>query len=285
MANGERLIANVKGLLVLVLSILAWSCTNVSESTFSSQIVIQGYLYANEPLDSIVVRQTIPIGSAPATDRIPGALVTLLWNDSSITLKEDPTFSGGGRYISSKPMTIQPGVTYSLRVEAIGQVATASTTVPSPIHLDSVKLNEQSLSLTQMDTITYPVTLEGLQSPGIHLWWSASAGAAGYGIEALTLDTTSDYIFDALSDQLGDSTALGRYRYFIISTNEQVVWPQFTHYGPNVIRALALDKNYEDFILGVYLSGSQFNNSTLDVSGGLGIFGSAARASKEVYLK
>ncbi len=260
------------------------SCSPVTETTFSPQIVVQGYLYANEALDSIVVRQTIPIASSTGNDRVSNANVTITIGDSVYQLHEN-SHSVPGRYISNDSIVIQPGATYTLRVEALGQVATASTTVPQAILLDSVKLNNQMLSLTAVDSVTYPTLVDSLQNPGIHLWWSASPGSAGYGIEALSLDTNADTILDAVSSALGDSAAMGQYRFFILSTNEQVVWPQFTRYGLNVVRALALDKNYEDFILALNLSGSQFNNSTLDVTGGLGVFGSAARASKKVYLR
>ncbi len=260
------------------------SCSSVTETTFTLQIVVQGFLYANEPLDSIVVRQTAPITRTSENDRVSGAVVSIASADSVYVLHEHAN-AVPGRYTSDNPIVIQPGATYSLRVEALGQVATASTTVPQAIHLDSVTLLGQKLSLTNIDYVTYPTIVDSLQSPGIHLWWSSSSGSAGYGIEALSLDSTADTILDAVSSALGDSAAMGRYRFFIISTDEQVVWPQFTRYGLNAVRAIALDKNYEDFILALYLSGSQFNNSTLDVSGGLGVFGSGARASKTVFLR
>jgi hypothetical protein len=230
-----------------------------------------------------VVRQTIPIGSSTGNDLINNAIVTISMGDTTYSLHRDA--SANGRYVSNGTIIIQPGKTYSLRVEAIGQVATSSTIVPLAIHLDSAKLDGNSLSLTNTDSITYPVLVDSLSSPGIHLWWSPSPGSAGYGLEALSLDTNADTILDAVSSDLGDSGAMGRYRFFIQSTDEQIVWIQFTRFGLNVVRALALDRNYEDFILGLYLSGSQFNNSTLHITGGLGIFGSAARASKRVYLK
>src|SRR5207237_5628607 len=47
----------------LFLLLLA-SCTTVNESTFTQQIVIQGFLYANEPVDSVVVRRTIDLHSS-----------------------------------------------------------------------------------------------------------------------------------------------------------------------------------------------------------------------------
>ncbi len=288
MASGEPLLLSVRRspfatfLATLFVAMIA-SCTSVTETTFSPQIVVQGYLYANEPLDSIVVRQTIPIVGVSGNDRVSGAIVSITKGDSTYLLREDTSLRG--RYIGTSPIMIESGATYTLRVQALGQVVTASTTVPLAIHLDSVKLNAQMLSLTGTDTITYPTTVANLESPGIHLWWSPSLGTAGYGLEALSLDTAADTILDVVSSALDDSAATGQYQFFILSTDEQVVWPQFTRYGLNAVRAMALDKNYEDFVLGLYLSSSQFDNSTLDVTGGLGIFGSAARAGKNVFLK
>src|SRR5581483_57569 len=269
--------------IIFSLSFALSSCSNVTESAYTPQIVIQGFLYANEPLDSIVVRHTIAIGSSAGDDRDTNARVTLSVGDSIYTLHNDPSFAPGGRYISGSPILIQAGATYRLRVESSEGVATASTTVPTPIHLDSVKLGDRLLSLVSDDTILYPKLVDSLSSPGVHLWWSPSPGSAGYGVEALSLDTSADTILDAVSSAVGDTAAMGRYRFFILSTDEQIVWPQFTRYGLNVVRALALDRNYEDYVLGLYLSGSQFNNSTLHITGGLGVFGSAARASKEVF--
>ncbi len=258
-------------------------CLSVTESTFTPQIVIQGFLYANEPLDSIVVRRTIAIGESTGDDRVHNAIVTLSLDGTIDTLRE--AAAANGQYLANRTILIQPHKTYALRVSALGQVATAETTVPDSIHLDSVTFRGQKLSLTQMDSIIYPgtVNIDSLSSPGIHLYWSASPNSAGYGTEALSLDT-SDRIIGRAS-LTADTLALARYRFFILSTDEQVVWQQYMYFGPIVIRALALDRNFEDYILGVYLSGSQFNNSTLHVTGGLGVFGSAARASKRVYLK
>ncbi|MDP4241902.1 MAG: DUF4249 family protein [Bacteroidota bacterium] len=266
--------------MLLILS----GCLSVTESTFTPQIVVQGFLYANEPVDSIVVRRTIAVRESSGDDRVSGARVTLANGDSTYPLIEaaGPVH---GRYISNVPIVIQPGKTYRLRVEALGQVATSETTVPDAIRLDSVTFRGQRLSLTDVDSIIYPgtVDIDSLTSPGIHLFWSASPNSAGYGTEALSLDT-SDRILGRASLN-SDTLAQARYRFFILSTDEQVVWQQYMYFGPNVIRALALDRNFEEYVLGLYLARSQFNNNTLHITGGLGIFGSAARASKMVYLK
>ncbi len=264
-------------LLAIVILATISSCNPDVDATFHSQIVVQGFLYANEPLDSIVVRRTLTLDTKNRDDRLTGATVTISTSDTSVQLIES---TPPGRYVTSSPFTIHAGTTYQLLVARNGYTtAQATTTVPLPIHIDSAKLGNTPLA----DSIVFDVTLS---SAPIHLWWSTSPGCAGYGLETLALDTTNYYpITYTGGTSLPDSNAFGRYRFFILSTDEQILWQQFRFYGPNVIRALALDQNYQDYILGLFLSGSQFNNSTLHVTGGLGVFASAARASKNVFLK
>lgn len=258
----------------IAIAILA-SCNPEVDATFHSQIVVQGFLYANEPLDSIVIRRTLPIDTKSPTDRVNGATVRISTDDTTIQLSGTTS----GCYVASSPFIIQPGKTYQLLVAWNGDTARATTTVPQAIHIDSAKLGDVPLA----DTIEFNTHLSASL---IHLWWSASPGSAGYGLEALSLDTArSDTIIFTGEATPADSIAWGRYRFFILSTEEQIVWQQFKYFGPNVLRALALDQNYQDFILGLFLSGSQYNNGTLHVSEGLGVFASAARASRFVYLK
>jgi hypothetical protein len=260
------------------------SCEQTVDATFSPQLVIEGYLYANEPLDSIVVRRTIEITQGDSIAYVEGAIVTLSSPDKDYLLIERPNMPG--RYHPQEPVMILPGVTYKLRVEGMGQVATSETTVPAPIHLDSAKIDQRPLSLNGLDTIDYPSSRDELSKPGVRLWWSKSATAKGYGMEAVTFDTTAEIIdFDPQDNNLPDSVSMGRYRFFILSQSEQIVWRQFRRYGENTVRALALDRNLQDFALGLYLTQSQFDNNTLHVNGGLGVFGSAARASMRVYAR
>jgi hypothetical protein len=270
---------------LFVFSGVAFSaCEQTVDATFSPQLVIEGYLYANEPLDSIVVRRTIEITQGDSIAYVEGAIVTLTSPEKEYRLIEQR--NAPGRYHPQEPVMILPGVTYKLRVEGMGQVATSETTVPEAIHLDSAKIDQRPLSITGLDTVDYPATRDELVKPGVRLWWSKSATASGYGMEAVTFDSTAEIIdFDPNDLNVPDSTSMGRYRFFILSQSEQIVWRQFRRYGENTVRALALDRNLQDFALGLFISQSQFDNNTLHIDGGLGVFGSAARASMRVFIR
>jgi hypothetical protein len=268
-----------KILLLLLAALSLASCEETLNSDFTPQLVLEGYLYANEPLDSVVIRRTLEITETDSLQFVQGATVTLSYDDQNIRLIERPEFPGA--YFPPSPLTIEPRKTYRIRVEAMGQVATSETTVPDAIALDSAKIGDRVLNINGVDTIEYPGTREELSKPGVRLWWTRSQSARGYGMEAVTFDSTAEIIdLDPEDDNLPDSNAMGRYRFFILSNSEQILWRQFRRYGENTVRALALDQNLQDF-----LTRSQFDNNTLRVQGGLGVFGSAARASMRVYVR
>lgn len=294
-----------RALIFLGLALIAAGCTSTNDIAFTPQIVVQGFLYANEPLDSVVVRQTESVFDTSQNMGLSGATVTITSDGVTTTLHEA---SKRGQYVPSAPLIPRSRKSYTLRVDWIGQTATSTTTVPDSIHLDSVGAFGRALSLLNSDTLLYPDpnSIDSLNQPGMHLYWSNSPSAEGFGLEALCTDTArrSSYTYQ-IDPKTGDTTvirydsggpinskvvfedttATGRYRFFIRSTNEFVSWLQFKYYGPNVVRALAIDKNFQDYVLSIYISRSQYNNNTLHVQGGLGVFGSAARASKKVFLK
>lgn len=274
-------------LTLLVCCFSYFGCSALTENIYTPTLVLQGYIYANEPIDSILVRQTIAIeDTSRNSDFVTGASVQITVDGKSYTLSEKQRVARPGRYTPDETIIAIPGKTYKLTVSAYGSTAWSETTVPEPIQLDSVRVGDRKLSLTAMDTVQFPKDESELNKPGVQLWWTSSKSAAGYSLEAVSFDTTQKLInLDSARNNLPDTVSRGRYRFFIISNTEQLSWLQFKYYGPNTVRALALDHNFQDMILGLYLNGSQFNNNTLHVNGGLGIFGSAARASKEVYLK
>jgi hypothetical protein len=269
--------------IIMLLLIGTISCEETIDATFTPQIVLEGYLYANEPIDSIVIRRTLDIGESASRSYLPGANVTLGVGDQEYQLVERAGLPG--RYFTPTTLFAAPGRTYTLRVEALGQVATSETTVPQPIYLDSARIGDRVLSIDNVDTIDYPKDITELARPGIRLWWSKGELSHGYALEAVSFDTLAQTIDIDIGRELPDSLSMGRYRYFILSESEQILWLQFKRYGLNTVRVLSLDRNMQDFALGVYLTRSQFDNATLRVTGGLGLFGSAARASKQVYLR
>ncbi len=276
--------------LLLLLSLIALGgCENLVQDTFTPQIVVQGYLYANEPLDSLVLRKTLALTSSSKDDFLEGANVTISDDSTTYHLVAFDTAHKGYYHVSPVTSFIPlPGHTYHLRVEALGVVATSETTIPLTFTIDSAKLGDRMLSLTGVDSIYYPGTVQNrdsLLTDGPHLWWHPSPGCASYGLQTLAQHSDADKTWGLKGADNPDSVAMGRYRFLVLSTNEQITWEQFKRFGPNELRVLAIDRNYQDLILSVFASGSQFNNNTLHVVNGLGVFASAARVKMRVYLR
>lgn len=119
------------------------SCDNPIATAYNEQIVVGAFLYANEPIDSIVLHRTTPFGayyddldyavdSATVTITVDGVAHTLLHG-----LRK-------GRYVlPASELVVQGGKTYTLSITARNQqggnhTISATTTVPMPIHLTSL---------------------------------------------------------------------------------------------------------------------------------------------------
>ena len=89
------------------------SCNPGIDSSFSPQIVIQGFLYADEPIDSVIIRQTIPITADNESDRVSGAKVSISVGDSTYQLIEGLMAGYHGRYIPSRRIIVQAGKSLS----------------------------------------------------------------------------------------------------------------------------------------------------------------------------
>lgn len=278
---------SMRWIIAIVLACILAGCETLVQNTFQPQIVVQAYLYANEPLDSLVLRKTVSLSSINENDYLGGATVTISDGSNTYSLiSYDSAHPGRYRVEPIGSFVPLPGHTYNLRVAALGTVATAQTTIPDTLRIDSAKVFGRVLRLSG-DSLWYPGTPQNTDSlllEGPHIWWSTSPKAASYAIETLALNSNADTTWPIKGETVQDSSAMGRYRFLILSTNEQIPWEQFRRFGPNVIRVLAIDKNYQDFILSVFASSSQFDNNTLHITNGLGVFGSAARGSMYVYL-
>ncbi len=146
--ESEKLKKNLLTIIGLIIAALLLSSCEEEISlelpVVQEKLVIDGYIEPNGPA-LVWVSRSIPFSVASemvveSDLLIRDALITITDGMVTDTLKQIPggfIFGGTGLYWNYN-LTGQIGQTYELRVEHEGRVATATTTIPQPIALDSI---------------------------------------------------------------------------------------------------------------------------------------------------
>ncbi|MBT4482965.1 MAG: DUF4249 family protein, partial [Candidatus Latescibacteria bacterium] len=118
--------------LVYIMIILSYVSGCSEDSLLSpsvDQVVIEGYLYAGEPVDDIRLTKTLPLGSEDIAPPVNNATVYLLKNSIRYDLS---SVSGGEGYYqyTENDLTVDAGDEFELFVEYGGNVASGKTVVP-----------------------------------------------------------------------------------------------------------------------------------------------------------
>jgi len=258
-------------------------CDNAIQSNYNEDIVVGAFLYANEPVDSIVLHRTTPFGSfyddldyavenAQITITVDGVVHTLL-----------PGTRKGRYYLPSSELIIKGSKTYNLSITAPNLQTggqhhlSAITTVPMPIHLtsfaDSIRGKTFIFDTNNVASFAYLVTATPTDTSDHRYLLSVSA-----------LDTSFGLIHIR---RMEDSTIITKYSEVATGPAIAVTARFLDWYGPNLITMYAIDTNWWDYQRQVpnFGGGTNYQPSLNHVTGGMGIFGSGARDTVSVFIK
>ena len=108
----------------------------------SGLIVVEGYLYAGKPVDSIRLSQAVYFNSSDTVFHgVSNAAVSIITNGT--TYKLQPSINQGYYYYPGNNLAINPGETYSLSITYNNQQITSQTTVPG--NASGLKISENTL--------------------------------------------------------------------------------------------------------------------------------------------
>lgn len=110
---------------------------DVNLKNAGTQIVITGEVNNRPGPYHVIISQTVDFASNNNFPPVSGAFVTITGNGLLDTLKE--TIPGD---YSTNVFTGIPGFTYQLYVDVEGQVYKATSTMPQPVHIDSITFLE-----------------------------------------------------------------------------------------------------------------------------------------------
>lgn len=287
--NGNRMLR----LLLLFVPLIFVACEDQPPTDYVPVPFLEGYLIVDEPVEGIVVAVSQPIterfdyGSMMARN----AEVVLSANgvDHPLTYVER---DGVGTYRSvDTTLRVQPETQYRIRVRmGDGTTMTAETTTPQRI----------TWVIPPRDILQYPQDTTQLFSPdSLRIAWTPG-NSPEYIIRVTVLDTLgygryltppTEEINERTNnlpfEDPGDPQFYTRIRWgFIQVSQAPTVWAAFRWYGRSEVAILAPDKALLEWFKATQWGGRsvEYRDQYSNVQGGLGVFGSASVAAKEVLL-
>lgn len=277
--------------LTAMLAFVLVGCGDPVPQDYKPEIVVEGYLYVDQPIRGIRVYNTLPVTDTFtfAKAMIRDAQITLIGPDGPIDVVYVPDSTGGRFNAVDTTILVQPAATYSLTVKANGQTLTGVTITPKRF----------SWITPPKPQLIFPgIGSETAFQDSLILRWSTDAGVNQWLIAVTCEDTlgygaylsppTSDTNRRIREKEFDDGTPFSKEtsRVFFIQFNQSpTAWQAFKWYGKHRVDIFAPDPNLFEWYKATRLSGSNYNPLLGSIKGGLGVFGSAYVISAPTFLQ
>jgi hypothetical protein len=261
-----------------LLLLAASGCSNNPVVPEEKNLVLQAYLYANEPVTDITVMMSNPISSSDTSNElVSGANVVLYKNGATYQLTSSSSSAGKYVYLAND-LQVQSGDQYTIQVSFEGITASAETEVPQkPVGLST---NTSSITFTR-ETVTTPFggTMDRITtSDSLIVSWGNSTGAAYYVVmesvdpnrQSIRSDTFPSF---ANMRFVTEPTTDDRYRAFEQDIN---------YTGKHKITLYRVNQEYVDLYKSREQDSRSLNEPLTNVKNGLGIF--TAFASDSLFI-
>ncbi len=287
---------------------------DLAEEDFQPEVVVEGILIAGEPMTSVRLSETAPLGAVYTFDRyaLSGATVRVLLLTESSEVEETyelvenvdiPGNEGSfpGVYVPEprpKP-TVLPNRRYRLEVELPGRgdlvpsgtLIRAETAVPDTFSIVTQPPASIPYDITRPSPAIDVTTSTDAERQSIFIFNIRATEPENYPLTPLVASFVDQGDLDAEDLVSGSSPLLNEANYERNADGSlrlRVPWFAISYFGPNVFTANALDDAFYDFLRS---RDAQFNPTTLspgeiqrvfsNVENGVGVFGSMARAKAD----
>lgn len=290
-------------LLALLLIVTLGCDTKRPDSEFFSPadvgtLVVDATLIVGRPLPPVLLSRAVAPGDYydPALAAEPFASVTVTYaGTETIDYRE---INASGIYVPTLSRVVQPLATYDLRVvTAAGEVVTASTATPAPFNMDVwVLLDDQGQSVQRKlrtfaelgDSVYYAPENQLRYTEGLFEGRFTIRSGHGFQVGVESLDKDSDFVIDPEFFDEDDFAGLDRENsspgFEALGGNLRLPWFVIFFEGRYKLKVFAVDNNWWQLILSLPENtpgvggeiGDAFDRPRFNVSGGIGLFGSAS---------
>lgn len=275
---------------IIFTALIVTSCELYDQDDYVEQYVVESYQVALHPLADIQLTRTAPINEVFDLSQrgVSGASVVVREFDQNSNLVQLFTYSysGNGRYSADSPDNlVKPRYRYDLEITLPDKLIRASTVVPDTFVLSSIN----AISLPYQSPQQFELKLTPSFYPGRQGYYVFSNET----LDPLNAEMTPFYAdasgdredFYRISSGIVNETSTGQNGNALVEL--KFPWIGIAFYGPNRLRAAAIDDNMYDFIRSISTQGGGSNispgeiqNFISNVEGGIGVFGSYA----DVYV-
>jgi hypothetical protein len=244
----------------------------------SNLVVIQGYLYGNEPIKDIRVTSTLRLGSVDTiAPPVKDAQVQLIKNGLCYLL--DPLFWKPGYYRYSEGTTqecpvcnlkVEPGDTFKIEVVYFGKVAYAQTIVPLPPQ--GIALSQDTIFVAAGSAPSYnDIKEEGLFADDSVVALTVSWQDDGNSMYYVALENKESF-----AQPIGPDYPFakpGRYNSAPLTGDHfSIGMKNITHFGRYQIKVYRLNQEYAELYLTRNQDSRDLNEPLSNVNNGLGVF-------------
>ncbi len=263
-------------LFFLILLISFSSCESIPDITENSTLLLEGYLYANEPIEHIKVSEIVAYGEDESeVNVVNDADVQITYNGNNylLVLAEGDS---GYYYYPDNDLEIKDGETYSISVEYEGKILTASTTVPeTPIGLEA---SDYTIELPQISSERELSQASDYYYNTVDLTWNNDEGGYFY------------LIIQNVESNPESINISNRFRWGYSFITEPTIGNSYTiesffqvkQFGMHEITLYKVNQEYVDLYETLDEDSRSFTGALSNVNNGLGIF--TALSGTKIYL-
>ena len=257
---------------ILTILIAILNCTP-EEPTPQNTFVVEAFLFAEEPVDNIIIKHTVPLEKTSLIiDPIDDALVVLIKNGQEFPL--EATGDGGSYAYLLQDLQVNVGDLFRIEINYNGITAFGETTVP-----EATKGLEISETIIELPPIG-PEFIDAINKINLFSSWDNPNNELHYMIIE-DREKVKDPIFP---DQIADQ--LQQFRFVSAPTRESLFdinAANFTTFGIYVVKVYRINQEYADLYESLVQDSRDLNEPLSNITNALGIF--SAFASDSVFFE
>ena len=265
------------------------SCEEETIYTPDERFVLQAYLYANEPIWDVSIRNAVPLSVADSIgEPINDATITLYKNDVTYTLISSS--DTGTYHYPGDDLIIETGDKFSIEAIVGDKTANGSTSVPeSP---EGVFMSDATIELPEIKIDPYSGrpefgAIQALMAVQreiqLEVLWDNPNGELHF-VVIENAEDNQESIFPDFGGKFG-SAGRGAFRRITLPTREsshQINFFEMRYWGKYIVKVYRINQEYADLYDNLEQDSRDLNEPPTNIKNGLGI--SSAFNSQNVYF-